>query len=52
MAQIDGTLLKQMIINASAAIENNKQAINELNVFPVPDDDTGTHISLTINAAI
>lgn len=52
MAQIDGTLLKQMIINASAAIENNKQAINELNVFPVPDGDTGTNMSLTINAAI
>jgi len=49
--QITGELLKQMIINAAAAIENNKQEINELNVFPVPDGDTGTNMSLTISAA-
>jgi len=40
-----------MIANAAAAIENNKQEINELNVFPVPDGDTGTNMSLTIGAA-
>jgi len=40
-----------MIINAAAAIENNKQEVNELNVFPVPDGDTGTNMSLTIGAA-
>ena len=40
-----------MIINAAAAIENNKQEINDLNVFPVPDGDTGTNMSLTIGAA-
>jgi len=40
-----------MIVNAAAAIENNKQEINELNVFPVPDGDTGTNMSLTISAA-
>ena len=40
-----------MILNASAAIENNKQEINDLNVFPVPDGDTGTNMSLTIGAA-
>ncbi|MDR0490534.1 MAG: DAK2 domain-containing protein [Oscillospiraceae bacterium] len=40
-----------MIINAAAAIENHRQEINELNVFPVPDGDTGTNLSLTINAA-
>ena len=51
MAHIDGTIFKRMIVNASAAIENNKQPINELNVFPVPDGDTGTNMSLTINAA-
>ena len=51
MAHIDGTIFKRMIMNASAAIENNKQPINELNVFPVPDGDTGTNMSLTINAA-
>ena len=48
---ITGELYKQMIINAAAAIENNKQEINELNVFPVPDGDTGTNMSLTISAA-
>jgi len=40
-----------MLTNAAAAIENNKQEINELNVFPVPDGDTGTNMSLTIGAA-
>jgi len=40
-----------MILNAAAAIENHKQEVNELNVFPVPDGDTGTNMSLTINAA-
>jgi len=49
--QITGELYKKMIINASAAIENNKQEINDLNVFPVPDGDTGTNMSLTIGAA-
>jgi len=49
--QITAELFKNMIINASAAIENHKQEINELNVFPVPDGDTGTNMSLTMNAA-
>jgi len=49
--QISGELYKKMIINAAAAIENNKQEINDLNVFPVPDGDTGTNMSLTIGAA-
>ena len=41
-----------MIISAGAAIEINKQKINELNVFPVPDGDTGTNMSMTINNAV
>jgi len=49
--QVTGELLKKMVINAAAAIENNKQEINELNVFPVPDGDTGTNMRLTIGAA-
>ena len=49
--QITGELYKKMIINAAAAIENSKQEINDLNVFPVPDGDTGTNMSLTIGAA-
>jgi len=48
---ISGELFKNMVINAAAAIENNKQEINDLNVFPVPDGDTGTNMSLTISAA-
>jgi len=40
-----------MIISAAASIENHKQALNELNVFPVPDGDTGTNMSMTISAA-
>lgn len=48
---ITGELFKKMIFNAAAAIENNKQEINDLNVFPVPDGDTGTNMSLTISAA-
>jgi len=50
-ARITGDLFKEMIINAAAAIENHKQEVNELNVFPVPDGDTGTNMSLTIGAA-
>ncbi|MBE7001442.1 MAG: DAK2 domain-containing protein [Ruminococcaceae bacterium] len=39
------------MISAAASIEINKQKLNELNVFPVPDGDTGTNMSMTINAA-
>jgi len=49
--QITGELFKKMISNAAASIENHKQEINDLNVFPVPDGDTGTNMSLTIGAA-
>ena len=49
--QITGELYKKMVVNAAAAIENNKQEVNDLNVFPVPDGDTGTNMSLTIGAA-
>ena len=41
---INGTDLRRMIISAAAAIEINKQALNDLNVFPVPDGDTGTKV--------
>ncbi len=40
-----------MILYAASALESNKQTINELNVFPVPDGDTGTNMSLTMNTA-
>ena len=40
-----------MICGAAAVVEQHKQQINELNVFPVPDGDTGTNMSMTLNAA-
>ncbi|MBO5324284.1 MAG: DAK2 domain-containing protein [Oscillospiraceae bacterium] len=48
---IDAALFQQMVIHAAAAINLQKQPINDLNVFPVPDGDTGTNMSLTISAA-
>ena len=48
---INGADFSRLMINAAAAIEINKQKLNELNVFPVPDGDTGTNMSMTINAA-
>ncbi len=48
---IDGAALQKMLIGAAAMIELNKQQINELNVFPVPDGDTGTNMGMTISAA-
>ena len=48
---IDGIQFKQMVLHAAAAITIHKQEINDLNVFPVPDGDTGTNMSLTIAAA-
>ncbi len=48
---INGADLRRMIISAAASIELGKQALNDLNVFPVPDGDTGTNMSMTINAA-
>ncbi|MBQ7858086.1 MAG: DAK2 domain-containing protein [Oscillospiraceae bacterium] len=48
---INGADLRRLIISAAAAIEINKQALNELNVFPVPDGDTGTNMAMTINSA-
>ena len=50
--QISGALFKQMILHGAAAITAQKQAINDLNVFPVPDGDTGTNMSMTIAAAV
>ena len=48
---MDGAAFARMIVSASAAIEQKKQKINELNVFPVPDGDTGTNMSMTLAAA-
>ena len=48
---IDAALFGEIIQCANAALVQNKQLINELNVFPVPDGDTGTNMSLTMGAA-
>lgn len=48
---LEGDLLARMLIHASASLNVEKQTINELNVFPVPDGDTGTNMSLTIGSA-
>ena len=50
--QITGALFKDMILHAAAAISARTQEINDLNVFPVPDGDTGTNMSMTIAAAV
>ena len=49
---IDGQLLKDMFIGAANFLEKNKEMLNSLNVFPVPDGDTGTNMSLTMQAAV
>lgn len=42
---------KRMVLSAAAAIQNNRQTLNEMNVFPVPDGDTGVNMSLTMKSA-
>lgn len=48
---INGSMLQKMLIGAATAIEIHKQQINDLNVFPVPDGDTGTNMGMTLSAA-
>ena len=48
---IDAAAFKEMILCADAALHENIQKVNELNVFPVPDGDTGTNMGLTLNNA-
>ena len=48
---IDAAAFKEMVLCADAALHSNIQIINELNVFPVPDGDTGTNMGLTVNNA-
>lgn len=49
--KINGAAFKDMVLFGAACIAGQKQAINDLNVFPVPDGDTGTNMSLTIQTA-
>lgn len=47
-----GELFKDMILSAAALLDKNKKGLNALNVFPVPDGDTGTNMSLTLMSAV
>ncbi len=49
---IDAKTFKKMFLAGAACIEAKKEYINELNVFPVPDGDTGTNMTLTIMSAV
>ena len=51
VTEITGEMFKTMVTCAAATIDNHAQEINELNVFPVPDGDTGLNMSLTMGAA-
>ena len=48
---IDAHTMRLMIANSAATIENNCTKLNDLNVFPVPDGDTGSNMALTVSAA-
>ncbi|MDO5707712.1 MAG: DAK2 domain-containing protein [Andreesenia angusta] len=52
LIQIDGFMLRKMFLYAAKSLENNKEIINALNVYPVPDGDTGTNMSLTMKSAV
>ncbi len=52
MKTINGVMLSKMITNASKLLDINKDRIDALNVFPVPDGDTGTNMSLTVKSAV
>lgn len=52
ISRIDAQMLKKMFLAGAARLESNKEIINELNVFPVPDGDTGTNMTLTILSAV
>lgn len=50
--KIDGALFQSMVIEGALAIAEKKEQVNELNVFPVPDGDTGTNMSMTMGSAM
>lgn len=49
---INGALFRDAVISASVAVNNHRKEIDELNVYPVPDGDTGTNMSMTIGNAV
>ena len=52
MAGIDGKMYENMVISAANALENQKEDINNLNVFPIPDGDTGDNMFMTIDSGV
>ena len=48
LQQIDAKMLSKMFLAGAKNLENKKEWINELNVFPVPDGDTGTNMTMTL----
>ena len=52
LQQIDAKMLSKMFLAGAKNLENKKEWINELNVFPVPDGDTGTNMTMTIMSAV
>ena len=48
---LDGDVYRDMVVSAANALENEKEEINNLNVYPVPDGDTGVNMSLTMSPA-
>ena len=51
-SKVDGLLFREMLVAGAALLEQNREAVDALNVFPVPDGDTGTNMSLTVMAAV
>ncbi len=49
---ISGAMLKEMFLTGAALLEKNRAYIDSLNVFPVPDGDTGTNMSMTMQSAV
>ena len=49
--KLDGSLLKKLFLSGANNLNNNKKMVDDLNVFPVPDGDTGTNMSMTVSAA-
>ncbi len=49
---IDGLLLREMVIAGAALLDKNRETVDALNVFPVPDGDTGTNMCLTMSSAL
>ena len=52
ITKLDGTLFKTLVLNGAANLRKNYQYIDSLNVFPVPDGDTGTNMKMTIEGGV